>query len=113
MAVGIALDVVYSKRMGFLDPHSAERILLLFEQLGFELFFPELLQSGPRNQPLILAGLEEFREHLGGELTLTLLHGIGDSFEVHDMNLSRVVESIYELQTRRASRRLNELLAAV
>ena len=113
VAIGIALDVVYSKRMGFLDPQSAERILRLFEELGFELFAPELLLAGGRHQLLVLSGVEEFREHLGGELSLTLLRGIGDAFEVHDLNPTRIVESIYELQTRRAARRLSELLAAV
>jgi 3-dehydroquinate synthase len=113
VAIGIALDVIYSKRMGYLDNASAERILRLLEELGFVLFAPELLLNGPSHQLSVLAGLEEFREHLGGELTLTLLRGIGEGFEVHDVNARVVVESIHELQTRRAARRLNELLAAV
>jgi 3-dehydroquinate synthase len=29
------------------------------------------------------AGLEEFREHLGGRLTVTMLRGIGDAIDVH------------------------------
>jgi 3-dehydroquinate synthase len=113
VAIGIALDVVYSRRMGYLDGQSTERILRLLEDLGFELFAPELLQAGVRHQLVVLAGLEEFREHLGGDLALTLLRGIGQGFEVHELNLTRMVESIHELQTRRASRRLTELLAAV
>jgi len=72
--------------------------------LGFELFAPELLQPGGRHQLAVLSGVEEFREHLGGELSLTLLRGIGEGFEVHELNLARMVESIYELQTRRAYR---------
>jgi 3-dehydroquinate synthase len=113
VAIGIALDVVYSKHMGYLAPENAERILRLLEDLGFDLFAPELLLSGGRHQLLVLAGLEEFREHLGGELTLTLLRSIGEAFEVHDVNKNRVVESIVELEKRRAARRLSELLAAV
>ena len=45
--------------------------------------------------------------------SLTLLRAIGEAFEVHELNTSRVVESIYELQKRRAARRLTELVAAV
>jgi 3-dehydroquinate synthase len=71
-----------------------------------------MLTAG-RNQLVILSGIEEFREHLGGQLALTLLRGIGEGFEVHDLDLARVAESIRELQTRRAARRLNQLLAAV
>jgi 3-dehydroquinate synthase len=42
--------------------------------------------------------LEEFREHLGGELTITLLEDIGRGIEVHSMNQPLIVESIYDLQ---------------
>jgi 3-dehydroquinate synthase len=44
--------------------------------------------------------LEEFREHLGGELTITLLKAIGRGFEVHEMNLPRVIRAIDELHER-------------
>jgi 3-dehydroquinate synthase len=113
VAIGIALDVTYSKRMGFLDPRSAERVLRLLEALGFELFAPELLMPGRRHEPLVLAGIEEFREHLGGELSLTLLREIGRSFEAHELNTAAVVDSLHELQKRSAEHRLSELLSAV
>ena len=113
VAIGIALDVIYSKRMGYLDPQSAERILCLFEALGFDLFSPELLLDEPDNKPSVLAGIEEFREHLGGKLSLTLLRAIGDAFEVHELDIPQVVHSIRDLEQRRAARRLKELMAAV
>ena len=99
VAIGIALDVIYSKQMGFLDAHSAERILRLMEDLGFELFTPELFRQGSRGELLVLAGVEEFREHLGGELHITQLRGIGRSFEVTEMDEAVVLESIDELRT--------------
>jgi len=113
VAIGIALDVTYSKRMGFLDPRSAQRVLSLLEDLGFELFAPELLLPGKRRGPLVLDGVEEFREHLGGELCLTLLREIGRGFEVHELNNAQVLASIQELESRRAARRFAELLSAV
>lgn len=113
VAIGIALDVTYSKRMGFLDAESAERILRLLENLGFELFAPELLLPGKRREPQVLDGVEEFRQHLGGQLCLTLLSGIGQAFEVHEIDIARVLASIQELEKRRASRRFTELLSAV
>ena len=100
VAVGIALDVVYARKMGFIDASTASRILALLDKLGFDLYANELLNADSENNLMILKGLEEFREHLGGELTITLLHGIGDGFEVHELNLPRVIESIYELQER-------------
>ncbi len=67
VAVGVALDVVYSRRMGFLPPAGAERILSLIETLGFELFANELSNVDSEGDLMILKGLEEFREHLGGQ----------------------------------------------
>jgi 3-dehydroquinate synthase len=104
VAVGIALDVIYSRKMGFLDATSAERALQLLEKLGFELYTNELLHTGADHSLCVLNGLEEFREHLGGGLAITLLKGIGAGFEVHEMNLPKVVEAIHELKDRQAGR---------
>ena len=98
VGVGIALDVLYARNIGLLDAKSAERVLQLLERLGFKLFADELLNADAGNHLQILNGLEEFREHLGGELTITLLKEIGCGVEVHEMNLPKVVEAIDELQ---------------
>ena len=100
VAVGIALDVIYARKIGLLDAKSAERILVLLENLGFELFANELLNVDADGNLHVLKGLEEFREHLGGQLTITLLRAIGEGVEVHEMNLPKVIEAIYELQQR-------------
>jgi 3-dehydroquinate synthase len=50
----------------------------------------------------ILSGLEEFREHLGGELTIMLLRGIGEGYEVHEMDESVLVECMHLLQAEHA-----------
>ncbi len=100
VAVGIGLDVIYSRRMGYLEASAAERVLALLERLGFSLFAPELVLQGGRHEFLVLEGLEEFREHLGGRLAITLLRDLGDGFEVHDLKESCVMESIRELASR-------------
>lgn len=104
VAIGIALDTVYSRRKGFLDASSAERALGLMERLGFELFANELLHEDSEGRLMVLAGVEEFREHLGGQLTLTMLRGLGDGFEVHEMDAATVIEAIYELKERHRRR---------
>jgi 3-dehydroquinate synthase len=106
VAVGIALDVIYSRRMGFLELRSAERILRLIDALGFDLFANELLNVDSDGDLMVLKGLEEFREHLGGRLTITLLKEIGKGFEVHEVNDAVVVESIQELQRLHTERAL-------
>ncbi len=100
VAVGIALDVIYSRKLGYLDPASAERILRLLEKLGFELFANELLHEDAHGGLMVLNGFEEFREHLGGQLTITLLKAIGEGFEAHEMSLPKVIEAIRELEAR-------------
>jgi 3-dehydroquinate synthase len=100
VAIGIALDVIYSRRMGYLDAGSAERILGLLEALGFALFAPELDPHNARLEPELLRALEEFREHLGGGLTITLLRAIGSGFEVHEMSERSIADSIKELHDR-------------
>lgn len=98
VAVGIALDVIYSRRKGFLEAGDAQRILRLIEQLGFDLFAPELLHVDTQGVPLVLSGLDEFREHLGGRLTVTMLRGIGRGFETHEVDTAVMAEAIGELR---------------
>lgn len=100
VAIGMALDVIYSRNIGWLDTASADRILTLLHRLGFALFANELLHLDAEQQPAVLKGLEEFREHLGGQLTLTLLKGIGRAVETHDIILPKMLDAIHELRQR-------------
>jgi len=104
VAIGIALDVTYAVLRGLLAAADGERILRLLEQLGFELFAGELLHEDDRGQLLVVNGLEEFREHLGGELTITLLREPGVGVEVHEMDLALVTRSIDTLRRRHQAR---------
>ena len=94
VAIGIALDLSYSVRMGYLDRPCATRIMDLLEAVGFNLWDEALLERDAAGQLMVVRGLQEFREHLGGELTVTLLRGIGRSFEVTEMDDAAVAESV-------------------
>ena len=100
VAIGIALDVIYSRNIGLLDAASAERVLALLRRLGFVLFANELLHLDADHQPMIFKGLEEFREHLGGELTLTLLKAVGHGVEVHEIVLPKMLDALHEMEQR-------------
>jgi len=100
VAIGIALDVIYSRNIGLLAAPSAARILDLLEKLGFKLFADELLNADNAELPAILSGIEEFREHLGGELSITLLSDIGQSVEVHEMDPRPLAAAVAELRER-------------
>ena len=100
VAIGMALDARYSVLAGLLAPGEEERICALLEYLGFELWHPALAKASPAGKWVILEGLDEFREHLGGELTITLLAGIGTGVEVHEMDTARVREAMLWLKQR-------------
>lgn len=91
VAIGIALDSVYSHLSGRLRTEDLDQILNLCKVLGFSLTHP-LLDVTNEKSPL-LQGLEEFREHLGGKLTITLLDGIGKGVEVHEMDSKLIQEA--------------------
>jgi 3-dehydroquinate synthase len=94
VALGMALDVVYSARIGLIPEAVKDRILKLLTALGFSLGLPDALPGGPA---ALLAGIEEFREHLGGQLTITLLEGIGRKRDVHEIDAATMEASIAEL----------------
>ena len=98
VAIGIAIDTLYSEEMGYLDSESSERILKLLKSLKFELYSDHLEKRNGSRFPYVLEGLEEFREHLGGLLTITLLKRIGSRFEVHEMDTEVVLKAIDRLK---------------
>lgn len=110
VAIGMALDVVYSRLAGLLPAAAAERILALLRKLGFELFASQLLHLDGAEQPMVLKGLEEFREHLGGELTLTMLQDIGRGVEIHEVALPRMLEALAELRQRHGQAEQKKIL---
>ena len=105
VAIGMAVDLVYSVKKGILEEATARRVLKLIRRIGFDTFHPGLLAEGRTGEPVILEGLEEFREHLGGELTVTLVPKIGQKLEVHEMDRGLILDALEEL-------RASELLTA-
>jgi 3-dehydroquinate synthase len=101
VAIGMAVDLIYSVKKGILDAPTAERVLTLIERIGFETYHPDLLATGKSGEPVILEGLEEFREHLGGELTVTLVPSIGEKLEVHEMERELILSALEVLSERR------------
>ncbi len=97
VAIGMAVDLLYSVKAGILDEATAWRILTLIQKVGFAISAPQLLETTQEGELVILAGLEEFREHLGGELTITLVPEIGRKIEVHEMDAGLIEEVLHEL----------------
>ncbi len=100
VAIGIALDARYSVLSGLLEPGEEDRICFLLEHLGFKLWHSALEMRAVDGELELMKGLRDFREHLGGELTITLLSGIGVGIEVHEIDDGNVMESINWLKSR-------------
>ncbi len=88
VAIGIAIDSTYSHFKGYLSKSELNRILDCTIALGFSISHDRI------NDTEIINGLEEFREHLGGQLTIMLLKSLGTGFEVHEMDRYTVLKSI-------------------
>jgi 3-dehydroquinate synthase len=105
VAIGIALDTRYAVETGLLSSEQALRVVCLFEQLGFKLWHPALeARHSDSDHFTFLDGLEEFREHLGGELTIPLLRAIGSPIDVYELDTDRVLRARQWLKERDAQR---------
>jgi 3-dehydroquinate synthase len=98
VAIGLALDVTYAAHQGLLDADQAQRVRRCLQQLGFSLFHPALY-----NVQKLMQGLDEFREHLGGQLTLTQLKAIGQPINVHEMNQASINAAIETLASAQSA----------
>ncbi len=102
VAIGMALDARYSVLAGMLAEGDDERVCCLLEDLGFHLWHPTLEKRDKDGAYAVLQGVRDFQEHLGGELTITLLSDFGVGVEVHEMDGSLVNASIDWLKARKA-----------
>jgi len=100
VAIGIALDTRYSALARHLPPGEDARVADVLTRLGFVLWDDALDFRDNRRRRRILEGLEEFQEHLGGELTITLLEAIGTGVEVHKIDVDLVEQSMRWLRAR-------------
>ena len=98
VAIGVALDTRYSVMTGLLAEGEDQRVLDALKRLGFTLWHDALRQQNVTGKLSLLKGLADFQEHLGGELTITLLADIGRGIEVHEMNAELVGRCIDWLQ---------------
>jgi 3-dehydroquinate synthase len=81
VAIGVAIDTIYSSMALGLPASDADRVVRCLLDLGFTLDHPIL-----RDTEGLFLGLEEFRQHLGGRLTLTMLRGVGNPVDVHEVD---------------------------
>ena len=94
VAKGIALDVTYAQLIGLITESDLHHILNVMVEIGFDLSLPV---STTNEIESLLNGIEEFREHLGGQLTITLISGLGVKHDVHTIDMKVMAEAIGKL----------------
>jgi 3-dehydroquinate synthase len=94
VAIGVALDSLYARRIGLLDELSCQRIIATLEGVGFALAHPALRRLD------VAAALASFREHLGGGLSITLPVAIGRAVDVHEVEVEEMRACIAQLLRR-------------
>ena len=100
VAIGLALDTRYSVQIGMLPAGGEDRVYKLLKKLGFYLWHPAIETRDEQGRLVILRGIEEFREHLGGELTITLLRDLGRGEEVHQMDTNEILHAMTWLRRK-------------
>ncbi len=98
-AIGMAIDSHYAMQTGLLSAPEYESLIRALTTCELPVWDPCLEERNEHGQRRVLAGLESFREHLGGKLTVTLPQGIGARCEVHVMDDDRIECAIKALET--------------
>lgn len=96
VAIGMALDLTYAHLINFIDEATLRTILEVLENVGFNLQIPI---HSEKELTQLLGGIEEFREHLGGKLTITLISEIGSKCDVHTIDMDLMKQAITLLPT--------------
>ncbi|HEY2387392.1 MAG TPA: 3-dehydroquinate synthase [Candidatus Binatia bacterium] len=97
VAIGLAMDATYAELAGVCDTATGAAVRTLLARLGLPLW-DEALDTVSGRRRVVLDGLAEFREHLGGELTITLLRAVGEGVEVHRMDDALIDAAIGRLR---------------
>lgn len=94
VAIGMALDTRYAQLTGMLDAGAADRVARVIRAVGLPTYDEALIRRDADGYSDVLRGLEEFREHLGGQLTVTLLADVGRGIEVHEIDHALMQQAI-------------------
>jgi 3-dehydroquinate synthase len=92
VAIGLAIDCAYSRLALGLPAEAERRVRRCLADLRLPVDHPALA-----NTDALLAGLEEFRQHLGGRLTVTMLRDVGRPVDVHAIDeptMRRAIASV-------------------
>jgi 3-dehydroquinate synthase len=100
VSIGIAIDSFYASQIGLLTHQERDTIVDALDTTGLPIWSDLLELRRPDGKLEILQGLDDFREHLGGQLCITLPDGIGRKIEIHEMNPAIIKQALSYLKQR-------------
>lgn len=101
VGLGLRIDTLYSSLVHGLDPAVVRQVATCLDQLGIPRSHPGLSKTDE-----LLGGLEEFRQHLGGQLTVAMLEAPGMAIDVHEINPDALREAITRVGSAGRGRKL-------
>ena len=97
VGIGLLIDTLYAVKKGYTEQNIFDKLLDSLQTLNLPIFNKHLL-ADENGTYKILTGIEEFREHLGGELHITMPKGIGEKIEINEIDDDIIIESIKYLE---------------
>lgn len=107
VAIGVAVDTAYSHLKHDLPREVTERALTTLQDLELPIWNSALIEE------VIFEGLEEFRQHLGGELTVTLVEDIGSPINVHAIDRGAMREAMALVASHGGTRQVSRPRRAI
>ena len=94
VGIGLLIDLFYAEKMGYIEKTVLDNVISFLKKIKLPIFDNALLKYDLNGNLLILKGIEEFREHLGGKLHITMPKGIGNKIEIHAIDSTIIKEAI-------------------
>ncbi|MGA1840576.1 MAG: 3-dehydroquinate synthase [bacterium] len=98
VAIGIALDMTIALNRGMINQEEYGLVCQGLKDCGFSLWHSILEKKDENNLFCIYKGLEEFRQHLGGELTLIMPDHLGQSCQINSISYEEIKQALAELK---------------
>jgi 3-dehydroquinate synthase len=94
VGIGIALDLAYAVRMDLISEADGKRMVLAMRDVGLPVTHPFLTERFDQ----VLVGLEEFREHLGGDLTIAMPSPLGSQVDIYEVDNAEMAAAVSDIQ---------------
>ena len=98
VAIGICVDMLIASQLEMIRHNVALDVISTFQKTGYAIWHLALEQCNSKGELSIVRGLTEFKEHLGGKLTIPMPIGIGEMIDIHELPVSLVKEALIQLK---------------